>query len=223
MPASRVVTPQMHTVRALADQALTLPEGLRIIFTPKSHGSYEAARSASRGFQSTFSALRAKTRRRTLEHQGIHHNPLDTHWNGPYDALACMKSELPDGGGWSIHLCKAHAINIRYDVVDGATGEPLKQFDPDEQRLDHLIALYTEEFFKSKDERRAFRWPWTEEEQQWLWKNKEEIARDCWERVGANIPTFAPGYVAPVLINSEHDVASVSADDMFAPDPDEDA
>lgn len=216
MPAPVTVTPMMQRVRAYADQALAIPEGLTLHFKTSALGSLEAAATASRSFQITFGSLRAKADRMTQKHQGLPQGLRDSHVKGSYSQLACRRIQLPNGEGWRIDLCRGHALDMMIEVIDRSTGLPLKEFDPREQRLDHLIALVSEELIAVEKENRAFRLPLLEEEVEFMWEYSPIVAEGMWKDLNLALPSCAPGYIMPVVVNSEFDVASIPLDvDLF--------
>lgn len=221
MPAPVNVTPQMERVRAYAERALAAPEGITLTFPNSKYNGPRGSALASRSFQTTFCALRSKAARRAQRHQGDITQALDSHINGRYSELACVRSLMPNEEGWKIELCKAYSIDMAIDVFDRATGEQLKEFDPQEQRMSEMVNIFTTEILAYQKERRAYRPPFTEADKRWIWEYAPEVAKSMWDTTGASYPSYAPGYKPAIVVNSEHDVASVSADDMFAPDPDE--
>lgn len=63
MADTRAYSPNFQGVAALADRALARPEGITINFEVATYGSIEACAHVARGFQKTFTSLRARARR----------------------------------------------------------------------------------------------------------------------------------------------------------------
>jgi hypothetical protein len=122
-------TANFSSVQAAADRALDAPSGITIRFTVERHGSLAQCEHLARGFQKSFSSIRARARRisRTVRGESATIVPIDTMAHGPYDGLVCQRSRLPDDMGWSVGLYPASVILDAMDIIDNDTGRPITE------------------------------------------------------------------------------------------------
>lgn len=139
MTKSTVFTPGYERARTIAERALSVPDGIELGFRTEAHGSYEAACHAARGFQRTFSSMRAKARIPAQKRAGRDHNLTAHAVKGPYDDLACYKTVLPDEAGVIIHIVPVHMIDLEVDIIDKSTGQPLPEFS---KEMQERLALF---------------------------------------------------------------------------------
>lgn len=139
MPAARGFTPTLGRIKDWADTALTEPDGVTLIWTVPDF-SLAACAQHARGFQTSFTSLRAKARRQVLLRDGIEADyARDQYTQGPYDVLACVREPLADGSGWSVTLCRGHDMFQGVKVVNARTGEPLKGQTPEDRERSRII------------------------------------------------------------------------------------
>lgn len=178
---ARIQTPQMAKVRTLADEALTAPDGLEVIFRTSHYGSLKGAHAAAKGLQSAFSAMRARARRGALRLNSEPDYTRDIKAIGPYDSLACSLTWLPDELGCKIILQPAAAFGMDFEVIDRATGQPFAPEDPDLNRYLFLTQKLFHESHQARRERRPWANPLTEGEMQWAWaKRPKDCELDQW-------------------------------------------
>lgn len=186
MPAPRTTTPGEARVRALADRAKELPDGLRVRFTIANHHTLADCASAARSFQTSFSSMRAKARRKTETLQ--EREKRDVNAKGPYDSLACIKERLANDEGYAIWLAPAYAIDFANDVVDGKTGEPLAEYDPINMKSNAILQFWLARADEARRGKAEFRNPLDADQEAWMFEHQPEIAEDMYRAAGFKSP-----------------------------------
>ena len=195
MPSPTVITPQMERVRQLADQAKDSREGLTIYFRVSQYGSLEACNSRARGMQSSFSALRAKTRRLAMNMSQEPSHTRDVMTKGPYDNIACIKSTLPGGDGYSIEFIPNFLYALDLEIVDRATGEPLAAEDPNINRYAALGLKLQLSWEAAQRSKALFTNPLTPDEITFMYAHDDEFT---FHTFGAIMPRPGGGMSAVV-------------------------
>ncbi len=225
----RAWSANFESVSRAADLALTLPKGIFLEFTLNDFPTPEACKHAARSFQKSFTALRARERRRA--ELALHENsrtsvPIISSARGQYCGLSCVPEPKEDGS-WIVRLIPAqlHMANMRIRNAD--TGEEIEMFNPDEAELGTLISLsmkpieeraFTQEQWKRTTELDIKLNPGRKRNERWNFDMKGNDWRpesSCFDYRGDGLKRNAEG----AIINSEYDVANVSAEDMFKDHP----
>lgn len=156
MPQPNAYMAAFTSVASAADLALDRPEGVTITWTVEEYGDAEVCKSLSRSFQTTFTSLRARTRRTAMVRRG-EANLRDTDALGPYDKLVCMRAPLAFGAGWSVLLCPSNLMINRLNITDNATGRPVTEIgrERDERNVLFDKAFNTPELWTDADNARA--------------------------------------------------------------------
>lgn len=139
MPAPRGFTPNLSRIKDWADAALDNPDGVTLRWRVPEF-SLEACAQHARGFQTSFTSLRAKARRQKIVHTGYEsEHALDQYTRGPYDSLACVREPLANGGGWSITLCRGYDMFQGVEVTNARTGEPIIGETAEDRERERII------------------------------------------------------------------------------------
>lgn len=186
-------TPQQARARELAEQACNSLDGIIVRFTVERCGSLQQANSAARGFQIAFCALRAKERRRAMTHVQDKWQTVDTDVKGPYDHIACTKTELAHRQGYQILLCQATTLDFATDVVNARTGEPLVQFTVAQMRLEAIMARWSRAAYVSYSMKRAFVNPLSVEEEAEFFTLDAVTAAEFYRKIGLPLPSERQG------------------------------
>ena len=125
MTASRHESPSYAAVRGAADRALNAPQGVTVYFRIADHGTMAQCEHLARGFQVSFTSMRARARRLSAKIRGENPHMMDSMATGEYDRLVCQRALLPDGGGWSVGLYPTAMMLAGMEIVDNATGQPI--------------------------------------------------------------------------------------------------
>lgn len=170
------ITPSMERARQLGDIALTKSEGLTISFLTSTFGSVEGAKSAALSLQTSFSAMRVRTRNRSMTLDQKRYLDLGINVVGPYDRLACIKREMPNREGYYIFIGPSYVLDFAMDVTDTATGERLPEFSARAQRMNIVINIWTTAAMNAKTAKVPFRNPLSVEDEEWLFREEPEEA-----------------------------------------------
>lgn len=150
---SLVATPSYQKMRELCDVALDTPNGIRIPFNLERYDTWELCKKDARRFQQLFSSFRARARN-TVHNRGGKLDDFGEQRQSPYDKLACMKMERPNG----IDVCilPAIAFEIAHEILDAKTGEPIEMLTAEMRRQAHYINLiFTQIEREQKDKTRS--------------------------------------------------------------------
>jgi len=145
-----VATPNFQKMRDLCDVALDTPNGLKMPFDIKNYGSLEACKKAARAFQQLFSSFRARARNTVQMRAKQRIDELGEQIQSPYDKLACMRVERPDG--IDVFILPSVAFEIAHEILDAKTGEPIKIMSPEVRRQEAYIKLIFDRVEKDRRE-----------------------------------------------------------------------
>lgn len=217
MPAPRTITPALQKVRELAIQAQDSPEGLTFEFLSENYGGFDGAHRAARGFQTTFSSMRAKERRKAEAMYGTVPR-LDTNVRVAFDDLSAFKNPLPHERGWTVSLLKSTSVFLDIVIRDFKTGEIVEQVD---ESVRQRTALYNLFMAKHKEYLNApleqtFRNPFDQDQEYWLNAHWPDFLVNILEEFGLKRNYAEMAQPAPVI--QEADLADLSADDLFGDD-----
>jgi hypothetical protein len=130
MPAARHHSQTLSRVRDYAYAAQRQQHGLELYFWTREFGSLEAANVEARSFQTLFSALRAKERRKAMfNNERKDRQERDYNFNGPLDDLTCFKRPLPNGEGFKVQLMRNIDVFAKIEVRAIGTGELVPEFN----------------------------------------------------------------------------------------------
>lgn len=125
MADARGLTGNMEATYNLLTNSLQCPEGVTLLWRVETYGSLEACRIRSRSFHTTFSTLRNRDRRLSINLTGENKNARDLEARGLLDRVACSITPLPDDAGWQAWIGPADALYADLEIVDNATGLPV--------------------------------------------------------------------------------------------------
>jgi len=133
MAQQRAWGPTFDSVRRAADTALQSSEGINIYFRIARYELPQNCATASRSFQNSFCALRARARRLSEKRLGEYSRnrlgtPAISDASGDYDSLVCERREL-ENGEWVVRLIPSHMHLGDVEIVDIASGKKLGTFD----------------------------------------------------------------------------------------------
>jgi hypothetical protein len=140
MPDPRFNSPSFERVRQIADLALTRSEGVKVNFTLDRYKTMKNCEHAARGFQTSFTSLRARLNRVTSRLAGESETLLPRYSDaqGPYATLMCQREKLDDRV--VVFIGPAQIAMSNMEVVDAATGEPMN-FGAHEAEKDRLAYI----------------------------------------------------------------------------------
>lgn len=125
MADARAFTGNMEATHRLLLDCLTRPKGVTLVWRVETYGSLSACQIRARSFQTTFSSLRNRDRRMSVNLTGENRNARDLESRGPLDRVACAITPLPDDAGWQAWVGPAAALYADIEVIDNATGAPI--------------------------------------------------------------------------------------------------
>lgn len=176
MPAPHSTTPAQQRVRDIADHALREVDGITIWFRVSQYGSLKAANSAAIGYQTAFSAMRARERRAAQRKAGELEGLIDGYSRGTYDKLAVSKRWLPNDEGVILVFMPDYAFGLDLEITSNKTGEPLKEEDPIINRCLAIGARFSLERARCEREKVRFNNPLTDDEMRFVWEHHPETA-----------------------------------------------
>lgn len=212
MPQPRGVTPTLSRMKDWAQLALERPNGLTLTWKPPEFSPQACAQHA-RGFQTSFTSMRARARRLQVTHEGYESpSARDLYTRGPYDALACVREPLV-GGGWSITLCRGQDMFQGVQVTDALTGEPIEG-ESAEDRERTRIFMKAQQFPEQV----------TQAEYDLVDAKRFPDGGSAWNRPDTGelwFPRPSSGYVAPPAKLEGLDHLIPSVEDMWKKDEDD--
>lgn len=139
MTAPRAFTSMMELVTRCADAAVERPGGVSIIFTSAKYG-IAGSKKQARSFQQSFYAQMARLRRKDERKLGEDvTNPRDSDARGAYDKLVLYVLPLDDNEGWKCEMAQVEEAFLALDIVDNATGKPLREVSAEHDERAILI------------------------------------------------------------------------------------
>lgn len=189
MPAANYMTPNMLRAKELAMMALSSSQGIRLEYISEKVGGWKEARRRAKSLSIAFHAMRSREHRKAQgKSQQEHKFQKDSDIVAPFDRVACVMQELPEGQGFTVSMMHVRVINWDDCITDRATGLPIHTKTPDEKRCENIAEFFLSELFRQGDRREKLRDPLTDEDRAFWFHFQPALARDYYETCQLPVP-----------------------------------